>query len=121
MSKKKPNINVPVNTRGRIKDLANDVFDDMWIYSYVPDLISHTNGLFAITLQNKKFVFDLLGIDDYSDYVEIYFQGINVPSYFYSIYKEGDDIIGKFTETLALNPDNIDVDDFLVKGKIVEI
>lgn len=121
MSKKRPNIIVPSNNRQAVKDLANDVFDDIWIYSHIPDLAEHTNGLFKITLQNKKFVFDILGIDDFADYVDIFFQGINVPSYFYSIKVVGNDIVGDFTQSLTTRPDRVVTTDFLVKGKIVEI
>lgn len=119
MSKQKPNIIVPFDDKQRFKDLVNEVINDSWIYSVVPDFISLNGVLFTLTLQNKKFVFEEIKVDDLSDYVDVYLQGIKIPASTYSVLDNGSDIIITFTENITLAPNSIVRTDFSVKGKIV--
>lgn len=119
MSKQKPNIITPFNDRQRFKDLVNEVINDSWIYTLIPDSISLNGVLFTLTLQNKKFVFEDIKVDDLSDYVDVYLQGIKKPENTYSVIDNGSDIVITFTENITLVPEEIERTDFSVKGKIV--
>ena len=119
MSKQKPNIITPFNDRQRFKDLVNEVINDSWIYTLIPDIISLNGVLFTLILQNKKFVFEDIKVDDLSDYVDVYLQGIKIPASTYSVLDNGSDIIITFTENTTLAPEEIVRTDFSVKGKIV--
>jgi len=121
MSKQRPNISpVPFNDRQRFKDLVLEVIDDMNVYTIVPDSISLNGVLFTLTLSNKKFVYEEIQVDDYSDYVDVYLQGIKKNSDTYSVTESGNDIIIQFNQSIALSPGDIVKTDFVVKGKIVE-
>lgn len=119
MSKQKPNIITPFNDKQRFKDLVNEVINDSWIYTQVPDSISLNGVLFTLTLQNKKFVFEDIRVDPTSDYVDVYLQGIKKSANTYSVLDNGSDILITFTENITLAPEEIQSDDFSVKGKIV--
>ena len=101
MSKLKPNIITPFNDRERFKNLVQEVINDTTIFTHVPDSISLSGVLFTLTLSNKKSVYEEIKVDDLSDYVDVYLQGIN------------------FTENITLAPELIVNTDFSVKGKIV--
>ena len=119
MSKLKPNIITPFNDRQRFKNLVQEVINDTTIFTFVPDSISLNGSLFTLILQNKKFVFEEIKVDTSSDYVDVYFQGLKVPSDIYSVIDNNVDIIITFTESIAFNPSGIGTIDFSVKGKIV--
>lgn len=117
--KKKPNIVTPFDNKKRFKDLVLNVISDSWIYSTIPDTLSLDGVLFTLTLLNKKFVFEDIKVDTLQDYVDVYLQGIKLPSNVYTVTDDGTDIIINFTEDITRVPNEILVDNFLVKGKIV--
>ena len=119
MSKKKPNIITPFDDKQRFKNLIQDVFNDMEIFSHVPDSISLNGVLFTLTLSNKKFVYEEVSVDNLSDYIDIYLQGIKKMASTYSVTDNGTDIVINFTENITLDPPSIVNTDFSVKGKIV--
>lgn len=119
MSKQKPDIITPFNDKKRFKDLVNEVINDSWIYTLIPDSISLNGVIFTLTLENKKFVFEEIRVDNLPDYIDIHLQGIKQPSSRYSVLDNGTDIIITFNQGITLRPDLIRVSDFLVKGKIV--
>lgn len=121
MSKTQPQIVVPFNDRERFKSLVQEVINDTTIYTHIPDSISLnvTQKLFTLVLLNKKFTFEEIKVDDLSDYVDIYLQGIKKTSDVYSVTENGSDIIINFTENITLDPPSIVNTDFSVKGKIV--
>lgn len=119
MSKVKPNIVTPFNDRQRFKDLVSEVINDSWIYTLTPESISLNETLFTLNLINKKFVFEDIKVDDLSDYVDVYLQGIKKPSDTYVVTEVGNNIVINFTESIALRPRDIVKSDFVVKGKIV--
>ena len=121
MSKVKPNIVTPFNDRQRFKNLVQEVINDTTIFTYVPDSISLNGSLFTLILQNKKFVFEEIKVDTSSDYIDVYFQGLKVPSDIYSVIDNNLDIIITFTESIAFNPSGIGTIDFSVKGKISDL
>jgi hypothetical protein len=118
-NKKKPNIIVPFNDRKRFKNLIQEIINDTTIFTHVPDSISLVGVLFTITLSNKKFVYEELGIDNMADYVDLYLQGIKKTASVYSVTDNGSDIIIQTTESITLEPADIVASDFVVKGKIV--
>ena len=118
-SRIKPNIVTPVDDRQRFKDLVLETFQDMEIFSHVPDSISLDGALFTVTLSNKKFIFQDVSVDSIADYVDIYLQGIKKMASTYSVTDNGTDIVINFTENITLVPADIVNTDFSVKGKIV--
>lgn len=119
MIKNKPNIVTPFNDKQRFKDLVQEVINDMTIFSHIPDLISLSGVLFTLTLSNKKFTFEEIKVDNLSDYVDVYLQGIKKTGDSYSVTDNGTDILINFNENITLRPNDIVANDFLVKGKIV--
>lgn len=115
----RPIIITPFDDKQRFKDLVLNVISDSQIYTVTPDLLSLNGVLFTLTLLNKKFVFEDIKVDNLQDYVDIYLQGIKKPSNTYSVTDDGTNIIITFTQNITLQPDEIVVNEFLVKGKIV--
>lgn len=119
MSRQKPNIITPFDEKQRFKDFVKEVINDSWIYTITPDLISLNGDLFTLTLQNKKFVFEEIRVDQLSDYIDVYLQGIKKSENTYLVSDNGSDIVITFTESITLYPNDIVASDFFVKGKIV--
>ena len=119
MSKIKPSIVTPFNDRQRFKDLVQEVINDTTIFTHTPDTISLNGVLFTLTLLNKKFIFEDIKVDNLSDYVDVYLQGIKKTSDTYSVTESGNNIIITFNQDITFRPRDIVVTDFLVKGKIV--
>tara|TARA_B100000902_G_scaffold395226_1_gene453339 strand:+ start:633 stop:998 length:366 start_codon:yes stop_codon:yes gene_type:complete len=119
MRKIKPNIITPFNDRKRIKDLVHEVISDTFVTPHIPDTVTLTGGLLTLTLTNKKFVFQDIAVDDLSDYIDTYLQGLKLEGDVYTVRDNGSDIIINFTESVGLDQSLYDTDDFEVKGKIV--
>jgi hypothetical protein len=119
MSKVKPNIVTPFNDRERFKSLVQEVINDMTIFTVVPDSIVLNGDLFTLTLSNKKIIFEEVKVDNLSEYVDVYLQGIKKYADVYGVIDNGSDIIITFTESITFTPQLIIADDFSVKGKIV--
>jgi hypothetical protein len=115
----KPNIITAFDDKQRFKNLVQDVFNDMEIFSHKPDSINLNGVLFTLTLSNKKVVYEEIRVDTLSDYVDVYLQGVKKTSDTYTITDNGTNVVINFTESIALNPALIVKTDFLVKGKIV--
>tara|TARA_B110000858_G_C17710741_1_gene430447 strand:+ start:445 stop:813 length:369 start_codon:yes stop_codon:yes gene_type:complete len=115
----KPNIVTAFDDKQRFKNLIQDVFNDMEIFSHIPDSLGLSGVLFTLTLNNKKLVYEEMRVDILSDYVDIYLQGIKKNADTYTVTDDGTNIIINFTKTITLDPPSIVKTDFLVKGKIV--
>ena len=115
----KPNIVTAFDDKQRFKNLIQDVFNDMEIFSHIPDSIGLSGVLFTLTLNNKKLVYEEMRVDILSDYVDIYLQGIKKNADTYTVTDDGTNIIINFTKTITLDPPSIVNTDFSVKGKIV--
>lgn len=118
MSKQKPNIITPFNDRQRIKDLVNEVIDDTFISTHTPDSVI-LNEFIVITLENKKFVFQDVAVDELNEYMDIYLDGLKQKDNSYTVIDNDIDIIISFTETLGLDDSLLTTSNFEVKGKIV--
>ena len=127
MARQIPNINsgnfLIQRERLAFKQFVLKVNTDTFIYTYNPNtlVLDETGRLLTLTLLNKKFIFDLLQIDDVKDYVDVYLFGVKQPQDRYNIYVEGNNIIVTFTSDITRLPNEVKTTDFEIKGKIAEI
>ncbi len=128
MARKRPNIDTLVTTllkdRQEFKNFINRVIEDTFIYSYIPNSISLDNAtqtLFTVNLTNKRFVFEILEVDDIRDYIDVYLFGVKQPQDRYNVSVVGNNIVIEFVTDITRIPLEVVASDFLVKGKIVEI
>jgi hypothetical protein len=122
-----PNINV--NTTQKLRDRAGfkqfvlQVNKDTFIYSYFPNTIelNEDKTLFTLTLLNKKFIIDILELDNVKDYIDVYLFGVKQPQERYNVVSEGNNIIVTFIVDITRIPQDVKTTDFEIKGKIAEI
>jgi hypothetical protein len=126
MSRIVPNINIDttqkLRDRAGFKEFVLRVNTDTFTYSHNPNTISLENEtFFTLTLQNKRFIFDILQVDDVTDYVDVYLFGVKQPQDRYNAEVVGNNIIVTFTADITRLPNQVSAADFEIKGKIVEI
>ena len=127
MARQIPNINsgnfLIQRERLAFKQFVLKVNTDTFIYTYNPNTIvlDETGRLLTLTLLNKKFIFDLLQIDDVKDYVDVYLFGVKQPQDRYDIDVDSNNIIVTFTSDITRLPNEVKTTDFEIKGKIAEI
>lgn len=151
MTRVKPNIVITDTLRQRdrlgFKDFVNTVITDSFLYEYTLtyptdsltlDLATET--LFTLVLNNKRFVFEQLPVDDTKDYIDVYLYGVKQPKDRYRV-----EILDSSNNILTLNSDTASkirivfevditriptavveefeagVETFQIKGKIVEV
>ena len=104
------------------KQFVINVNIDTFIYTYNPNEISLSDGIyFTLYLRNKRFVFDVLEVDNVKDYVDVYLFGVKQPQDRYGVIITDTDIIVTFTQDITRVPADVRATDFEIKGKIVEI
>ena len=121
-----PNINLDtvqkLRDRAGFKEFVLRVNTDTFTYSYNPNTISVTEEIyFTLTLLNKRFIFDILEIDDVRDYVDVYLFGVKQPQDRYNVEVSGNNIIVTFVADITRLPNEVKATDFEIKGKIAEI
>ena len=84
MSRTLPNIDVATVLKQRdrlgFKQFVLQVNTDTFIYSYFPNEIEVNDEIyFTLYLRNKRFIFDILEIDNVKDYVDVYLYGVKQP------------------------------------------
>ena len=127
MARQIPNINsgnfLIQRERLAFKQFVLKVNTDTFIYTYNPNtlVLDETVRLLTLTLLNKKFIFDLLQIDDVKDYVDVYLFGVKQPQDRYDIDVDSNNIIVTFTSDITRLPNEVKTTDFEIKGKIAEI
>lgn len=127
MARSTPNINIDTTQKLRdrlgFKQFVLQVNTDTFIYSYIPSTIqlNEDGRLITLTLINKKFIFDILELDDVSDYVDVYLFGIKQPQDKYNVVISGNNIVITFVSDVTRLPGEVSVNDFEIKGKIAEI
>jgi len=127
MARQIPNINsgnfLIQRERLAFKQFVLKVNTDTFIYTYNPNtlVLDETGRLLTLTLLNKKFIFDLLQIDDVKDYVDVYLFGVKQPQDRYDIDVDSNNIIVTFTSDITRLPNEVKTTDFEIKGKIAEI
>ena len=127
MSRKIPNIDVSTSLRKRdrlsFKDFVLKVNTDTFTYAYTPNQIylDETNTLFTLVLLNKRFIIDILTVDNVKDYIDVYLFGVNQPQDRYTVQATETDIIISFIVDITRVPTDVVIADFEIKGKIAEI
>jgi len=126
MGRTVPNIDIDttqkLRDRAGFKEFVLRVNTDTFTYSYTPDIISIENQIyFTLTLVNKRFIFDILEIDDVRDYIDVYLFGVKQPQDRYSASVGGNNIIVTFTADITRLPNEVNASDFEIKGKIAEV
>jgi hypothetical protein len=127
MARSTPNINIDTTQKLRdrlgFKQFVLQVNTDTFIYNYIPSTIqlNEEGRLFTLTLINKKFIFDILELDDVSDYVDVYLFGVKQPQDKYNVVISGNNIVITFVSDVTRLPGEVSVNDFEIKGKIAEI
>jgi hypothetical protein len=126
MSRPLPNINIASTLKKRdragFKDFVLQVNTDTFIYQYVPNSIQLTDGIyFTLYLRNKRFIFDILEVDNVKDYVDVYLYGVKQPQDRYDAIVTDTDIIITFTADITRLPAEVKAADFEIKGKIADI
>ena len=122
-----PNINVnntqKLRDRAGFKQFVLQVNKDTFIYSYFPNTIelNEDKTLFTLTLLNKKFIIDILEVDDVKDYIDVYLFGVKQPQDRYEVAVDGNNIRTTFTVDITRLPEDVLTTDFEIKGKIAEI
>jgi hypothetical protein len=126
MRRTTPNINI--NTTQKLRDRAGfkefvlKVNTDTFIYSYTPNEIQVSDDIyFTLTLINKKFLKDILEVDNVKDYIDVYLFGVKQPQDRYEVDWTDTDIIVTFIADVTRLPNEVNVTDFEIKGKIAEI
>ena len=127
MGRKIPNINIDTTQKLRdrlgFKQFVLKVNTDTFIYSYIPNSINldETGKLFTLTLVNKKFIKDILEVDNIKDYIDVYLFGVKQPQDRYEVDWTNTDIIVTFLSDVTRLPNDVKTTDFEIKGKIAEI
>lgn len=126
MSRKTPNIDLGTTLKKRdrlgFKEFVLRVNTDTFIYSYTPDSIGVSDSIyFTLVLFNKRFVIDILEVDNIKDYIDIYLYGVKQPQDRYEVRVDGNNIVVTFTADITRLPDEVSAADFEIKGKIVDI
>jgi hypothetical protein len=105
------------------KEFVLNVNTDTFIYQFNPTTISldETGKLFTLNLINKRFIIDILEVDSFKDYINVYLFGVMQPQDRYEVSITDTDIIVNFISDITRLPAEVKTTDFEVKGKIAEI
>jgi hypothetical protein len=126
MGRTVPNIDInstqKLRDRVGFKDFVLQVATDTFIYSYNPTTILVTDEIyFTLTLQNKRFIFDILELDNVKDYIDVYLFGVKQPQDRYTAIVDETNIVVTFVADITRLPNEVKTTDFEIKGKIAEI
>jgi hypothetical protein len=127
MTRKLPNIDrgnsLVKRDRTEFRNFVTNVITDTFTYSFSPTTIEldGTGKLFTLNLLNKRFIVDILEVDNVKDYIDVYLFGVNQPQDRYEVAADGTDIIITFTVDITRLPADVVRADFEIKGKIAEI
>ena len=105
------------------KEFVLNVNTDTIIYQFNPTTISldETGKLFTLNLVNKRFIIDILEVDSFKDYINVYLFGVMQPQDRYEVSINNTDIIVNFISDITRLPAEVKETDFEIKGKIAEI
>ncbi len=127
MARQLPNIDransLTKRDRTEFRNFVTDVIVDTFIYKYTPTSISldETGTLFTLNLLNKRYIVDILEVDNVKDYIDVYLFGVIQPQDRYNVSVAGNNIIVTFTVDITRLPADVVRTDFEIKGKIAEI
>ena len=126
MARIKPNIDVLSKFgnkyRQDFKELVLRVNTDTFLYEDNPTELELIDGIFfRLYLRDKKFIEEALVVDIPSDYVDVSLFGVRQAKTRYTINVSGNDIVITFNENITRIPQDVNVTDFKIKGKITEV
>jgi hypothetical protein len=126
MARIKPNIDVlsKVGNKYRqdFKELVLKVNTDTFLYETNPTDLELIDGIFfRLYLRDKKFIEETLIVDIPSDYIDVSLFGVRQAQTRYNVEIVGNDIVIVFTENITRIPQDVNVTDFKIKGKITEV
>ena len=126
MARIKPNIDVlsKVGNKYRqdFKELVLKVNTDTFLYETNPTDLELINGIFfRLYLRDKKFIEETLIVDIPSDYIDVSLFGVRQAQTRYNVEIVGNDIVITFNENITRIPQDVNVTDFKIKGKITEV
>ena len=126
MRRTTPNINInttqKLRDRESFKEFVLQVNKETFIYQFRPSSISVSDSIyFTLNLNNKRFIVDILEVDNIKDYIDIYLYGVKQPQTRYDVSVDGNNIIVTFVADITRLPNEVSANDFEIKGKIVEI
>ena len=126
MARSTPNINIDTTQKLRdrlgFKEFVLQVNKETFVYQFSPTSISVSDSIyFTLNLNNKRFIVDILEVDNIKDYIDIYLYGVKQPQNRYEVLVDGNNIIVTFVADITRLPNEVSANDFEIKGKIVEI
>ena len=124
--RRKPNILIDTTQKLRdreaFKEFVLQVNKETFIYQFRPTSIFVSDSIyFTLNLNNKRFIVDILEVDNIKDYIDIYLYGVKQPQNRYDVNVGGNNIIVTFVADITRLPNEVSANDFEIKGKIVEI
>jgi hypothetical protein len=124
--RRKPNILIDttqkLRDRAAFKEFVLQVNKETFVYQFRPTSISVSDSIyFILNLNNKRFIVDILEVDNIKDYIDIYLYGVKQPQNRYDVNVDGNNIIVTFVADITRLPNEVSANDFEIKGKIVEI
>ena len=124
--RKLPNVDLGTTLKKRdrqgFKEFVLQINTDTFIYDYSPNSIELIDGIyFKLYLINKRFIFDILEVDNVKDYVDVYLYGVKQPQDRYDVTVINTNIVITFTADITRVPADVKATDFEIKGKIAEI
>ena len=126
MARRTPNILIDTTQKLRdrlgFKEFVLQVNKETFIYQFIPTTISVEDDIyFTLNLNNKRFIVDILEVDNIKDYIDIYLYGVKQPQNRYEVLVNGNNIIVTFVADITRLPNEVFAADFEIKGKIAEI
>jgi hypothetical protein len=126
MRRRTPNILIDttqkLRDRAAFKEFVLQVNKETFVYQFRPTSISVSDDIyFTLNLNNKRFIVDILEVDNIKDYIDIYLYGVKQPQNRYDVNVDGNNIIVTFVADITRLPNEVSANDFEIKGKIVEI
>jgi hypothetical protein len=124
--RKIPNVDLGTTLKKRdrqgFKEFVLKINTDTFIYDYAPNSIELIDNIyFRLYLLNKRFIFDILEVDNVKDYIDVYLYGVKQPQNRYEVSVDDVNIIITFIEDITRIPADVIATDFKIKGKIAEI
>jgi len=124
--RKIPNVDLGTTLKKRdrqgFKEFVLKINTDTFIYDYAPNSIELIDDIyFRLYLLNKRFIFDILEVDNVKDYIDVYLYGVKQPQNRYEVSVNDVNIIITFIEDITRIPADVIATDFKIKGKIAEI
>jgi hypothetical protein len=122
MTRRLPNIDransLIKRDRTEFRNFVTNVITDTFIYSFNPTTVEldETGKLFTLNLLNKRFIIDILEVDNVKDYIDVYLFGVIQPQDRYEVLTDETDIIITFTVDITRLPADVVSTDFDIIG-----